>query len=234
MKWLTGTAAVATIAALTSAKGFTANEGRKGHNVELRTSGENLCFFQNSDDSWCIAATPPMVKAGWEFEQEYTSTTGDNVLTYYQVQLKPYLQVQANLISTLFIQNVWVNEITFNLEQFKANLFISYIFNEEFDICPGIGWETEEILFKLVFAMKFWNCDKTVINDLADFSSTLTGYEAKYFEECNQSNNAQVDLITKTYEDAKTDRMILGTVDAVSNKYCWNPFGTSSYKANAP
>jgi len=83
-----------------------------------------------------------------------------------------------------------VNEITFNLEQFKANLFISYIFNEEFDICPGIGWETEEILFKLVFAMKFWNCDKTVINDLADFSSTLTGYEAKYFEECNQSNNA--------------------------------------------
>lgn len=159
-----------------------------------------------------------MVKAGWEFAQDYSSTASSEspVLKYYQIEWKPYLQIQANLISTLFIQNVWVNEITFDLDQFKANGFISFILNEEFDICPGLGWETEEIKFYLIYAMKFWNCSKTLVNDLADFSSTWTGYEAQYFEECSQSNNAEIELIEKTYKDAKTDRMFIGTVDAKS------------------
>ena len=92
-------AAVATTAA---AKGVTAQLGRKGHNVQIRT-GEDLCFFENFDDSWCIAATPPMVKSGWEFSQAYTSTSGDYTLNYYHLQLLPYLEIQANLISTLFV-----------------------------------------------------------------------------------------------------------------------------------
>lgn len=97
------------------------------------------------------------------------------------------------------------------------NGFVSLILNEEFDFCPGIGWDSEVILFKLVYAMKFWNCNKTLVNDLADFSSTWTGYEAKYFEECSQSNNAEIQLIEKTYRDAKSDQVIIGTVDAKSN-----------------
>jgi len=69
---------------------------------------------------------------------------------------------------------------------------------------------------------------------LADFSETYSGYEAKYFEECSQSNNAEIELVERTYKEEKTDRMWFGTVDAVSSQYCWNPFGTSSYKASAP
>jgi len=87
MKWLESMAAVATIAALGEAKSFTAHAGRKGHNVQLST-GEDLCLFENFDDSFCIAATPPMVKAGWEFAQAYTSTpsTETPVLKYYQLE----------------------------------------------------------------------------------------------------------------------------------------------------
>ena len=233
MKWLAGMTAVVGTATLTSAKSFTAQAGRKGHNVQL-SSSEDLCVFENFDDSWCIAATPPMVKAGWEWAQAYTSTSSSEtpVLKYYQVELQPYLQIQANLISTLFIQNVWVNELTFDLDQFKTNLYISMILNEEFDVCPGLGWESEVVLFKLVYAMKFWNCSKTLVNDLADFSSTWTGYEAKYFEECSQSNNAEIELISKTYRDAKTDQTWIGTTDAKSVKYCYSAFGTPSYKAS--
>ena len=90
---------------------------------------------------------------------------------------------------------MWVNELTFDLDQFKTNLYISMILNEEFDVCPGFGWESEVVLFKLVYAMKFWNCSKTLVYDLADFSSTWTGLEAKYIEECSQSNNAEIELI---------------------------------------
>ena len=71
--------------------------------------------------------------------------------------------------------------------------------------------------------MKFWNCSKTLINDLADFSSTWTGYNAKYFEECSQSNNAEMKLITKELFEAKTDQMWIGTVNATSMRHCWFP-----------
>ena len=125
-----------------------------------------------------------------------------------------------------------MNEITFSLDQFKTNVFLSLILNEEFDVCPGAGWESEVVLFKLLYAMKFWNCSKTLINDLADFSGTWTGYEAKYFEECSQSNNADIELIEKTYRDAKTDIVWIGTADAKSNMYCFSAFGTPSYKAS--
>ena len=127
---------------------------------------------------------------------------------------------------------MWVNELTFDLDQFKTNVYLSLILNEEFDVCPGVGWESEVVLFKLVYAMKFWNCSKTIINDLADFSSTWTGYDAKYFEECSQSNNAEIELITKTYRDAKTDQTWIGTTDAKSVQYCYSAFGTPSYKAS--
>ena len=72
--------------------------------------------------------------------------------------------------------------------------------------------------------MKFWNCSKTLINDLADFSSTWTGYGAKYFEDCSQSNNAEMKLITKELFEAKADQMFIGTVNATSMRHCWYPF----------
>jgi len=138
---------------------------------------EDLCLFKNFDDSWCIAATPPMIKGGWEWKQTFTTTpsTESPVLKYYDLELVPFVQVQANMISTLFLQNIWVNVFTFDLDQFKTNIFLSLIVNEDFGICPGMGYETERIIVRLLWTMKFWNCSKTLINDLADFSSTWTG-----------------------------------------------------------
>ena len=128
-----------------------------------------------------------MAKAGWEVTQQYTTSDSSNTPTvdYYEWQLKPYVQAQGNFVSTLFIQNLWVNVITFDIEQFKLNVFVSWILTDDFAICPGLGWETEEILMKLEWTMKFWNCNKTLLNNLADLSSTWTGYNAKYFEDCN-------------------------------------------------
>jgi len=59
-----------------------------------------------------------MVKAGWEWEQEYTETpsTDTPVVEYYQVQLKPYVQIQANIVSNLRLLNLWINNVTFDLD----------------------------------------------------------------------------------------------------------------------
>ena len=192
---------------MADSKVVTTHDGRKTHHSVELSVNEDLCLFQNYDDSWCIAATPPMVKAGWEWAQAYTTTTASEtpVLKYYQLELLPYLQIQANIINTLFIQNLWVTELTFDLDQFKTNWFISMIFNEDFAVCPGFGWEANQVLLRILWTMKFWNCSKTLINDLADFSTTWTGYNAQYFEDCNQSNNAEVILFEKVFKEAEDD-----------------------------
>ena len=77
--------------------------------------------------------------------------------------------------------------------------------------------------------MKFWNCSKILVDDLADFSRTWTGFDAKYFEECAQSNNAEVILYEKILNESNDPGVEwYGTFNAKSAKYCVNVFGTSS------
>lgn len=83
MKFASILAALATIGA-TEARDVKTADGRKTRNVELGIY-DDLCIFENADDSWCILATPPMVKAGWEWQQTYTTTPSneEDVIKYY-------------------------------------------------------------------------------------------------------------------------------------------------------
>jgi len=131
--------------------------------------------------------------------------------------------MQANMISKLFLENIWANEITANINQFRLNTFFSMILNENFQLCPGLGWQTDQVNFKVLWTMKFWNCSKILLNDLADFSSTWTGYDAKYFDDCAQSSNAaEVVLYEKVMQNANTGIEWLGTQYAKSTRYCYN------------
>jgi len=75
------------MATVTLAKEVTEEDGRKTHIVQASGVTEDLCFFRNNNDQWCFAATPPMMKVGWEFKQAYTKTPSTilPVLSYYQV-----------------------------------------------------------------------------------------------------------------------------------------------------
>lgn len=111
---------------------------------------------------------------------------------------------------------------------FKINTFVSLIWNENFEICPGLGWQTERVLFKILWNMRFWNCSKILVDDLADFSTTWTGVNAKYFEDCAESNNVSVIFYEKEIEKANTGIAWFGTVDPKSVKYCIGFLGTSA------
>lgn len=126
-----------------------------------------------------------------------------------------------------------MNKLTFDLDQFKANAFISLIFNDKLQVCPGIGWDFERVLFRVLYSMKFWNCNKTLIDDLADYSRTWTGYDAKYFEDCSESNDEEIILYEKEYREALEDQMIFGTVNAKSITFCYGLFGSSSSSAQS-
>merc|ERR1712060_100201 len=103
MRALATFGALAAVSTLGDAKDFNMPDGRKGHQVELSV-GDDLCIFENADDQWCFSATPPMIVAGWEFAQTYTTTaaTESPVLKYYQLEFKPYSTLQGNIVSTLF------------------------------------------------------------------------------------------------------------------------------------
>lgn len=129
-----------------------------------------------------------------------------------------------------------MNVLTFDLDQFKVHSYVSLIFNENFEVCPGLGWETQRVLFRLLYTMKFWNCSKTLIDDLADYSKTWTGYDAKYFEDCAQSNNVEVILYEKEMYEANEGKEWYGTVNAKSATYCIALLGSSEtyYKGALP
>jgi hypothetical protein len=94
MNSLTRIGAVSAFAALTDAKTFTnVEEGRKTHHeVEAFSIKDDLCFFKNSNDSWCLAATPPMIKVGVENIQKFTTTPSNDppVLKYYNYEWHAY------------------------------------------------------------------------------------------------------------------------------------------------
>ena len=87
--------AVTAMAALADAKVQTTVDGRKTHHEVEFSINEDLCFFKNFDDYWCLAATPPMAKVGWEWKQTYTTTpsTETPVLKYYALELVFYSDV---------------------------------------------------------------------------------------------------------------------------------------------
>lgn len=94
------------------------------------------------------------------------------IIEYYQWQLQPYMTIGVNIVSKLHLQNIWVNNITFDVDKFKVHSYLSLIWTENFEVCPGLGWESERVLAKILYNMKFWNCSKILIDDLKDYDST--------------------------------------------------------------
>ena len=138
------------------------------------------------------------------------------------------MTIAVNIISKLRLQNIWDNQITFDLDSFRVHAYFSLIWNENYEVCPGLGWEIERVLFKMLYAMKFWNCEKTLIDDLKDYSKTWTGYDAKYFETCEESNSVEVILYEKELYEANEGKEWYGTINAKSEKYCIPLLGSSS------
>lgn len=235
MKSLAIIGAVSVIAACADARRVhveTTADGRKTERPQIELGvDEDLCIFKNLDDWWCLEGTPPMIEIGMEWKQLYAPTDAVTDLSYYQLEWDLYHQTQANIISNLWIQNIWVNVITFDIDQFKQNLYVSLIVNENLEICTGFGYARERIVLNITWAMRMWNCSKVVLNDLADYSSTWTGVDSTYFDKpCTLSNNAEIILAQKEFRPA-SNTLTWGTLDAKSLK-CLALFGSSRAAAS--
>jgi len=70
------------------------------------------------------------------------------------------------------------------------------MFTSNFAFCFGMGFETTPIDLSLTVSQKFNDCYKTIISDLCEFSKSWTGKDAKWLDNCDPSQDANIDLNT--------------------------------------
>lgn len=83
-----------------------------------------------------------------------------------------------------------------------------------------MGYEKGAIEILLETSFRMSDCYKAVIEDLCNFSSTWTGYEALWLDECNLSDETVVSLNKWDIAEEKEDVMLSGTVNPISVTHC--------------
>ena len=83
----------------------------------------------------------------------------------------------------------------------------------------GYDWEAVEALINM--SMKFNDRYKNILSDVCEFNSDWKGYDSKYLDECDLSNDSLIELIDWDILDMKSDIPSLGTTDATSTSYCY-------------
>ena len=112
---------------------------------------------------------------------------------------------------------------------------MSLIINSRWQSCWGTGITNDLIEMAISTAMKFPDCYKTIIADMCDFSGSWTGYDAKYIDECDKSNDATIELNTVTFRDARDHKVMTGTVFPESQMFCTQlPLTTDPWKYSNP
>lgn len=72
--------------------------------------------------------------------------------------------------------------------------FFSLIFNNDFKYCFGMGWNTDTISIAWTLSYIFINCAKKMFEKLCDLSENWRGAEAKWFDDCDTSDTAELDI----------------------------------------
>jgi len=132
----------------------------------------------------------------------------------------PYFETQALWSNILEIQKLILWDLTLDMNKFKTAFFYSIIFNEEAEYCTGYGYEVGAISILLETSFRVSDCYKQVIQDLCDFSSTWTGYEALWLDDCSLSSETVVSLNKWDLVDEVTDEMFSGTTNPISVEHC--------------
>ena len=228
-------AAISIVSATQAAKTKTYREespfvkaNSKKMRAPLVTDTGRWCWFENDDDNWCWATTPPILNMGWENLQELVDFTDEDVdsedyvpVKYYEWRLNFYAESQFYIQSQFYLSKLYYNEFSAYVPKFKSSAWTSLIVNGDFEICPGIGYNWEAVEALINMSMKFNDCYKNILSDVCEFNSDWKGYNSKYLDECDLSNDSLIELIDWDILDMKSDIPTLGTTDATSTSFCY-------------
>lgn len=132
----------------------------------------------------------------------------------------PYYEAQLYLESIFNLERLYYLNLIFDLPMYMQNYFISVIITWDKEYCMGRGLENDQIEYSLSMEQKFMDCYKKLIDRLFDRSTTFSGYEAKYFDKCQKSEGAFVEMKTWDYKEPTKDEVSSGTVNPESLTFC--------------
>ena len=214
-----------------------ANEGRlksRGSPVVGSDTCEDYCIFGRSNEEktyWCIAFTEPVLRTGWEYNQDANTDASATPLKYLRFDLVFYLSVHLQITSTMDIYRLYFGEHMFEVPQIDFKFDIGSIWNQKAQYCPHLVWDSTAIGVNSTYRQEFMNCSKTLVKNPWSIDGVYKGRYAKYFEECHRSqagsassDDPQVTATfwEKDFIEAKEDKVLVGTVDPTSDHYCEN------------
>ena len=108
------------------------------------------------------------------------------------------------------------------------NYYFSMIINEDYKACFGLGWDSDTISISWTLSYVFINCVKKIFEKLCDLSENWRGLEAKWFDECENSDTAIIDVWEYDIMTGEENQILLGTNDPKSHEHCKGVFGIDS------
>jgi hypothetical protein len=133
-----------------------------------------------------------MLTTGWNFNQ-YTGTN------FWQFLIRPYMETQIEIDSTMSLQRFMQQTFNFSLGKFKTAMFLSFIFQTTGQVCSGFGYSSEQIILQLTTLLDMYDCYKTIIADLCDWSNVWLGEKSKWVDACDPSGNTST-ITIKNWE----------------------------------
>ena len=108
------------------------------------------CIFKYNTNSLCFTQNPPTLRAGWEFDQTYSSLEG---VDFWKLKAKPYVEAELDMSGTLTITDIYYLNMYATVNQFMADVFVeSYLFRTG-RWCIQAGWEVQSILLNIISSM---------------------------------------------------------------------------------
>jgi hypothetical protein len=108
------------------------------------------------------------------------------------------------------LQHSW----DFELASFSADVYYSFLFSTEGQVCWGIGWDLDAINFIITSDLILKDCYKTIFYDICDFSTSWTGDYAQWIEECDDSTSASTTIMDKSWPAVSGQNTLGGVEDS--------------------
>lgn len=148
-----------------------------------------------------------MVTIGWEWTYVNSDPT-------YSIKLEPFIKTVASVQNEFNLAKFMYANFQFDLVPFKSNMFYMLTANPS-QTCFGIGYSTEAITLRLYLNYYFMNCYKKIIANMADYTDSWTGTDAKWIDECTfPYNTAIIKIFENTYTESISDNAIIGGTSA--------------------
>jgi hypothetical protein len=145
--------------------------------VETSTDCPEMCLFKDQDpdgynNSFCWKYKSPLIKVGWDIDQNGEDTTNVKPGKGWDILLKPYFSGGFYLESNLIIKRIWTQKIKIEIPTFKVNTFYRIAFATSGQACIGFGWHMDAVNIKLKTTSYGKDCYKILLGTVCDLKST--------------------------------------------------------------